>query len=122
MSDLLTYRLNAIKQQEEIKAKPFPLWALLVMYERGSLKDLYCNYFEGFKILIDWLKPIQIPAIENSLPIYKLHSSYAKQEIATILKCTQGQIENGYQDCISKLLIATHPTFMSEEVSTIPIE
>lgn len=33
----------------------FPLKYLLTLYCNAHPKDVYCNYFSGFKLLIEWL-------------------------------------------------------------------
>src|ERR1035437_5776479 len=70
------------------KPKPFPLWALLYLYYHAHLKDVYVNHFTGFKLLVDWLEPIEVPAdIGVQLPRYC--GNYELQEIAIILSTHQ---------------------------------
>lgn len=33
----------------------FPLKYLLILYCNAHPKDVYCNYFTGFKLLLEWL-------------------------------------------------------------------
>lgn len=64
--------------------KPFPLRALLTIYLNASKKDLYIDYFAGFKLLVRWLGPIEIPTLV--VPSYPaVCISYEVDRIATIL-------------------------------------
>ena len=80
--------LAALKAKLALRAKPFPLWALLHLYETGSRDDLYCDYFAGFKLLIDWLSPIEVdPQIKGKrCKLPKLEYNYEIQEIARHLQ------------------------------------
>ncbi len=66
----------------------FPLHALLILYATGKPTDLYCNDMEGFKLLVDWLGPIQIPELEV-IQIPRMRENYEVQRIAMILKCDE---------------------------------
>lgn len=117
--------LANLKQKLLLESKPFPLASLLYMYEVSNHKDTYCNYFEGFKLLVDWLGPIEIPEIPAQLeskPIPKLYHTYDIQEIAVILKTSQERIYHGYQTTQSLLQQSPHIAFMPTKVSTIPNE
>ena len=67
---------------------PFPLISLLTLYAKSPL-ELYMNYFEGFRLLANFLSPIDIPKIENNKPVPSPLNNYEIQEIARILKCNQ---------------------------------
>ena len=127
MSDLLTSSISSLaklKQQRELQRQPFPLWALLALYEKGSRQTLYCNYFEGFKLLVAWLNPIEIPQLtieqrqeqQNRIP--KMFHTYDIQEIATILNTSQESIYHGYQTTLSKLFIAANTSLMPAQIPT----
>ena len=100
--------LERLKQQRELANKPFPLWALLILCEAGNRADWYCNYFEGFKLLVNWLGPIELPAAPASLRIPRLHRTYEIQEIAKILNTNQEVIYHGYSVTFSKLFKSTN--------------
>ncbi len=70
---------------------PYPLWALLQLYETSSTL-LYINHLENFRLLVDWLAPIDIPQAPPGFKVLKLHHTYDIQEIAIILKTTQENI------------------------------
>ena len=64
----------------------FPLKSLLILYTKANRQDVYCDYFAGFKALVDCLAPIDIPNIPLTsvfMPLY----SYEQQEIAKIVGC-----------------------------------
>lgn len=110
--------LLRLKQQRELSQKPFPLWALLVFCEVGNRADWYCNYFEGLKLLIKWLGPVEIPAAPSQLKIPRLHRTYEIQEIAVILKTSQENIYHGYSVTFSKLFIPPNTPFMPSQIPT----
>lgn len=121
MSDLPISNLSSLerfKQQRLLAAKPFPLWALLILCEKGRRESWYCNYFEGFKLLAKWLGPIEIPQAPASTRIPRLHRTYEIQEIATILKTSQENIYHGYQTQGTKLQQFTHSAHMPTEIPT----
>lgn len=68
--------------------KKFPLKALLILYGKSNKYETYCNYFEGFKLLVDWLGPIDIPEVEPA-GVAWCFGSYEIQEMAVILGCSQ---------------------------------
>lgn len=71
-------------EAQKLKQKPFPLMQLLRLYTKARSDLVYCNYFEGFKLLVNWLKPIDISgyAIKKVFtPLY----NYEQQEMAVIL-------------------------------------
>lgn len=118
--------LERFKQQRAIQQKPFPLWALLAIYHTSSRQDTYCNYFEGFKLLVDWLSPIEIPHLtiedrlksENKIP--KLFQGYEIQELATILGTTQEVIYHEYRHSLTEfeLLLTSNTAFLSTQIPT----
>lgn len=84
--------LEILKQRFIEQRKPFPLSALLRMYESSNRKDTYINGMEGFRLLAEWLHPIEITQAPPSTRIPKLHQSYEIQEIARILNTSQENI------------------------------
>jgi len=85
---------DAIRKQLALKNKPFPLWALLILYDNSNKRDTYCNYFEGFKLLVEWLGPIELTP--HSEPIPSLYRSYEIQELSKILHTTQENLNHAY--------------------------
>ena len=65
---------------------PFPLWALLVIYEKAN-HECYINYMEGFKALVNWLSPIAYPNHRGSgyYATSNILRSYESRELARIL-------------------------------------
>lgn len=65
---------------------PFPLWALLVIYEKAN-HECYINYMEGFKALVHWLSPIAYPNHRDSdyYAASNILRSYESKEISRIL-------------------------------------
>lgn len=102
-------RLKAQREsQRELQSKPFPLWALLYFCEIGNRNDWYCDYFSGFKLLVSWLGPIDIPNAPSSLKIPRLHRTYELQEIATILNSSQESIYHGHKTTFSFIQFASN--------------
>lgn len=65
----------------------FPLKNLLVLYSRAHSKDVYINNFQGFKLLVEWLAPIeQYQLVTATKTIPWCFHSYEIQEIARILQ------------------------------------
>jgi hypothetical protein len=120
MSESLTSRLAALKAGKELERKPFPLWALIILYNRARSRDVYCDYFYGFKLLRDWLGPIEIP--EQEIPVPNLYRSYDIQEIAYHLGCTQGQINYGYQTALTVIQQLTDAAQLPKEIPTVSTE
>ncbi len=116
----MTSSLELLKQKLAIKSKPFPVWALLILYEKSNARDTYCDYFEGFKLLHRWLSPIELTP--HSEPLHKLQRSYEIQELATILNTTQENLNHGYQTAISIIQLAANSPIVSPKVSLIPDE
>lgn len=96
----LQERLAAIRKSNEIKSKPFPAWALFILYIKSHPEDTYCNHFNGLHLLIEWLGPIELSQLSEPLP--PLHTSYELQQIAVILGTT---IENANHSYITALNI-----------------
>lgn len=120
MSDLQISSIDRLKRQLELQKKPFPVWALLILYENGSSRDLYCNYFEGFKLLVEWLGPIELTP--HSEPLNRLHRTYELQELSVILKTTQENLNHGYQTCLSIIQLASNFTLMPAQIPTYAAE
>ena len=84
----------------------FPLWAILILYERSKRSQVYNNYFAGFKFLLTWLGPIDNSALDLYPNRYlsKLESSYELQELAIILNTSQAKLFDYYNHCIKTKL------------------
>jgi len=67
----------------ELSKKEFPLAALLSLYLTAPT-TLYLNHFEGFKLLVKWLGPVEKSKLQP-ITIPKAFSTYECQEIGTIL-------------------------------------
>ena len=63
----------------------FPLWAILVLYETSSREDTYIDYMDGFKLLVSWLAPFDIPSNYSIEGIPKIIGSYEMNEVASII-------------------------------------
>lgn len=82
-----------MQQSQQTTSRPFPLKSLLIIYIKAN-RQLYINYFAGFKALVNFLGPIEIPETDFK---YKQHlGSYEIQEIANILKCPQAVIQKTF--------------------------
>lgn len=89
-------------QKMTCKMDKFPLWAILILYERSKRSQTYNNYFSGFKSLLAWLNPVDCSAL-NLYPnryLTKLECSYELQELAVILNTSQSQLLDYYNDVI----------------------
>lgn len=88
----------------------FPLWAILILYERSKRSQVYNNYFAGFKSLLTWFNPIDYTALSlyKSRPLTKLEVSYELQELAVILNTSQSQLFDYYNDVIKDKLWLTN--------------
>lgn len=64
---------------------PFPLSALFHLYENANHADVYCNYMEGLRLLVEWLSPIEIPPFEGEYKIPRLHGSYELNEFSKVV-------------------------------------
>jgi hypothetical protein len=93
-------RVAALKELFAIKKKPFPLWALLAIYEQAHAKDVAINHMEGFKLLAHWLAPIEVPTEFTPLP--KLYNNWDMQSIAAIFGTAPGFVNTAYQEVIER--------------------
>jgi hypothetical protein len=118
----MALNLSALKeklQQERlIKEKPFPLVALLYIFEIAN-HQLYQNYFQDFILLRDWLSPIDIPEAPEHIKLPRCFRTYEIQEIARHLNTTQDNIYYGYQNCLAILQQQTNSPHMPAKISTI---
>lgn len=89
-------------RNEESQNIQFPLESLLVLYENASHADVFPNYMEGFKLLADWLGPIEIPSNLEIVNIPKLRRNYELNTIADILKVPPSIVYQVYNDMLSK--------------------
>lgn len=120
---MLSESLKRLREQRAIITKPFPLWALLCIYEQSNRRDTYANYFEGLKLLVNWLGPVDCPAVTADLKIPKLLHTYDAQEIARILNTKQEVIyhelfADRHSNQIVELFKSTNTAFLPEEIST----
>ena len=79
----LTSRLQELRET----STPFPLAAYLHIYQ-AAIPDCYNNYFEGMKLLVNFLGAPQITALQNGkeeVRIPFLLRSYDLQELAKVL-------------------------------------
>ncbi len=87
-------RLEELKrklaEQNQLRAKPFHLKYLLILYETSNPDDTYIGYMEGFRLLAEWLSPIDIPEGFTNIP--KVHNTYVMQQMASILGTYPGTI------------------------------
>ncbi len=123
--------LEEFLRERELQKRPFPIWALLILYEKSNPRDTYVTYYEGFRLLVEWLNPIQLTP--HSEPIPKLHRSYKLQEIAYILQTSDENLyhayitalnileltKNGYTPTETILLYDTHAAFVPSQVSAV---
>lgn len=89
------------------ECKPFPMWALLVLYHNSSARDTYIEYHEGLKELINWLGPIEVPTeyqLNYRLPP-KLFHSYELQEFSKLVGADQSIVYQVYLDLLTRGLI-----------------
>ena len=76
-----------------LDGKPCPLQILLTLYTRGKGEDLYIGYYQGFKRLHEWLKPIAIPPLPVGVPVLPHYlNNWETQELSIIVGCTQDDI------------------------------
>lgn len=87
--------------------KKFPLKYLLFLYITGHKDDLYCEYFKGFKLLVDWLSPIDIPSLKKDFKFAPYLFNYEQQEIANILKCSPYIVQQTLLEVHNGLKITT---------------
>lgn len=89
------------KQEERtLRENKFPLKSLLFLYLTCSRKPyncLYLSYFAGFKELVNWLGPIDIPPLTTQ-KIFKPFYNYEIQEIAVILNCNPAIIQSVFME------------------------
>ena len=79
--------IAARKEQALIDSSPFLAASLLKLYSIANKKDVYCNHFEGFKLLAEWLAPIDTSAIalEDATTVDSLLLNYEVTVIAKYL-------------------------------------
>lgn len=64
----------------------FPLWAILLLYEKANNLDMYGTVFDNFRLLVTWLNP-DCEILNSYAPkkLTKLENSYQLEELAAIL-------------------------------------
>lgn len=90
--------IAALIEKRKLAATPFPLKALLVLYTKDNKKELYINYFAGFKALVSWLAPINTASKFKPQKIFSPLYTYEIQEIATILKIHPSIIQQEFME------------------------
>lgn len=83
----------------------FPLSALILLYEKSDRLTMHCEYFAGFKSLMNALSPIDTEMLTGAgkykpRPLLRFEENYALQEIARILNVDQSQLLDYYLDTI----------------------
>lgn len=78
----------------------FPLWALLVLYEKSNATDTFINYMEGFQLLANWLGPIDSPTYATIKKIPKLHVNWELNTIAELLNIHPSIVYQTYEDTL----------------------
>ena len=76
----------------------FPLWAILALYETSSREDTYIDYMDGFKLLVSWLAPFDIPSNYQIESIPKIIGSYEMNEVANVLQVHPSIIYQAWVD------------------------
>ena len=79
--------IAARKLQATLDSMQFPAASLLKLYSIANKKDVYCNHFAGFKLLTEWLAPIDTSAIalEDATTVDSLLINYEVTRIAAQL-------------------------------------
>ena len=103
---------------------PTPLSALFYLYETAIHSDVYCNYLEGFRLLHEWLYPIEIAPFESGYKIPRLSISYELNEISRILKIHPAHCYQEYTKWISDynnylIQVASHSIHAQENINYI---
>lgn len=73
-------------EEKLLRESKFPLKLLLIFYSK-NYKLFYIDHFKAFKLIIEWLGPIDIPAPAATPRFNRLLYNYEQQEIAKILNC-----------------------------------
>jgi len=107
-------RVAAALASLRLARKPFPLHALLTLYIKNESfvdtcgeaqfryeNSLYTNYFAGFKALVRWIGPIEIPTKQYP-SVHNLLISYEVQEIAKILHCSPDIIWHTFLEVLNE--------------------
>ena len=62
--------LETFLAAQKLKQQKFPLGSLLTLYSR-SPSSLYLNHLEGFKLLVNWLGPVEKSKLQPvEIPVY----------------------------------------------------
>jgi hypothetical protein len=77
-------------------SQKFPLWAALQLYNTGR-SFLYLNYMADFKLLTDWLGPLDIPE-KLTTPIPWWQGNYEVQRLAILFGTDEETIYFTLQD------------------------
>ena len=88
----------ALIEKRKQAIKPFPLSALLLLYTKDTKKELYVNYFAGFKALVSWLAPIDTVSKFKPQKVFSPLYTYEVQEIAAILKIHPSIIQQEFME------------------------
>ena len=98
--------IASLIEKRKLANTPFPMRALLTLYTKDSNRELYTDYFAGFKALVAWLAPIDITSKYVARKVFSPLYTYDMQEIATILKVhpsiIQQELLEIYTSCQNK--------------------
>lgn len=81
----LKNELNQSAKSDSNSEIQTPIQVLFYLYENAAYSDVYINHMEGFRLLIEWLRPVEVPCNNSIEKIPRLHGSYEINEIAAIL-------------------------------------
>lgn len=76
-----------------------PLMIALIKLYAKHQRFFYINYFANFKLIVSWLTEEELSkeTIRSEIQVPWYARSYEIQELAIILKCSQGEL---YQLCL----------------------
>lgn len=82
----------------------FPLWAILILYEKSPKGTMYRDCFVNLRKLIDWLQPIDtLPAkLYPIRSLTRLEQNYQIQLISEYLSLPPSQFLDYYTDVIKR--------------------
>lgn len=82
----------------------FPLWAVLILYEKSPKGNMFRDSFVNLRILIDWLKPIDtLPAkLYPIRHLTRLESNYQIKLISEYLSLSPSKFLDYYNDVIKR--------------------
>lgn len=83
--------LEQFAAERALASRPFPLRYFLHLYVRADRADVYCNYFAGTKLLLEWLAPIDTSEIDSysKAPLPDMLMSYEIDRLSMLLGVSQ---------------------------------